>query len=258
MNKKVKIGLIGLVNEEMKKDVWGTCKKLADIGYKGIESTKFLFEGDVEENVERLKSIGLEPITYSTTKEELVSNIDKVIKNAKKIKVPHVSVWYGPTESKEQLLKDAKIYNQVGAILSSEGLKLCYHNHEHEFNTFFNGVSAIDILAEYTDPNNLYFELDCAWITFGGADPVYVLNKMAGRVPAIHIKDIKSTNYPNRESVVFTAVGTGIVKTVESVEAAIKAGVEWVIVEQDRLHNLTAMETATLSYLFLKEVGLAL
>nr|WP_276576359.1 sugar phosphate isomerase/epimerase [Caldicoprobacter algeriensis] len=242
----------------MKQDVWGTCKKLADIGYKGIESTGFLFEGDVEANLERLKAIGLQPITYSTTKQELINNIDKVIENAKKIQVPHVSVWYGPVESREQLIEDAKIYNQAGAKLSSVGLKLCYHNHEHEFNTFFNGVSAIDILAEYTDPNNLYFELDCAWITFAGADPVYVLNKMAGRVPAIHIKDLVSTNYPNRESVVFTSVGTGVVKTIESVEAAIKIGVEWVVVEQDRLRNLTAMETALVSYLNLKEAGLTL
>jgi sugar phosphate isomerase/epimerase len=81
---------------------------------------------------------------------------------------------------------------------------------------------------------------------------------MAGRVPAIHIKDLKSTDYPDRESVVFTAVGTGIVKTVESVKTAIETGVEWVVVEQDRMHNLTPMETALVSYLNLKEAGVAL
>ena len=258
MANKAKIGLIGIVAEEMKQDVWGTCKKLADIGYKGIESTRSLLEGDVEANLKRLRNIGLEPITYSTTKQQLMEDIDTVIENAKKIQVPHVSVWWGPTESKEQLIEDAKIYNEAGAKLASAGLKLCYHNHEHEFNTFFDGVSAIDILAEYTDPEHVYFELDCAWITFGGADPVYILNKMAGRVPAIHIKDLKSTDYPDRESVVFTAVGTGIVKTVESVKTAIETGVEWVVVEQDRMHNLTPMETALVSYLNLKEAGVAL
>ena len=50
----------------------------------------------------------------------------------------------------------------------------------------------------------------------------------------------------------------GIVKTIESVEAAIKIGVEWVVVGQDKLRNLTAMETDLLSYLNLKEAGLTL
>lgn len=90
--KKAKIGIIGLVIDEMKRDVWGTCKKLADIGYRGIESTHFLFDGDVEKNLERLKAIGLQPITYTTTRQELINDIDKVIENAKKIQAPHVSV----------------------------------------------------------------------------------------------------------------------------------------------------------------------
>ena len=42
-------------------------------------------------------------------------------------------------------------------------------------------------------------------------------------------------------------------KTVESVKTAIETGVEWVVVEQDRMHNLTPMETALVSYLNLKE-----
>lgn len=42
----------------------------------------------------------------------------------------------------------------------------------------------------------------------------------------------------------------------ESVAAAIDLGIEWVVVEQDTLRNLTAFETITASYLNLKEVGL--
>ena len=38
---------------------------------------------------------------------------------------------------------------------------------------------------------------------------------------------------------------------------AIDAGVEWVVVERDRLRNLSPVETMTVSYLNLKEAGLA-
>ena len=79
-----------------------------------------------------------------------------------------------------------------------------------------------------------------------------VINRLSGRIPAIHVKDLYSLTDRGK----FTAVGTGVVKTNESVAAAIEAGAEWVVVEQDSLHNLTAMETITASYLNLKEAGL--
>ena len=148
-------------------------------------------------------------------------------------------------------MRDAELYNKAGARLAEEGLTLCYHNHEHEFQTVFDGVYALDVLAQNTDPKALKFELDIAWISFGGEDPVKVLKRMAGRVPAIHVKDLYDLSDRNS----FTAIGTGSVRVKESVEAAIQAGVEWLVVEQDTLRNLTAFETLTLSFLYLKEAA---
>ncbi len=107
-------------------------------------------------------------------------------------------------------------------------------------------------VLRYTDPRHVFFELDIAWITFGGEDPVKVLKRMEGRVPAIHVKDL----YRLHEKNLFTAVGTGVVQIKESVQAAIDTGIEWVVVEQDNLRNLDAFDTITLSYLYLKEAGL--
>jgi sugar phosphate isomerase/epimerase len=94
--------------------------------------------------------------------------------------------------------------------------------------------------------------MDVAWITLGGADPAHILRKMAGRVPAIHLKDVYDTDEIGK----WTAVGTGVVKIKESIEAATEIGVEWMTVEQDQLRNLSGLETATVSYLNLKEKGL--
>jgi sugar phosphate isomerase/epimerase len=137
--------------------------------------------------------------------------------------------------------------------MAAEGLKLCYHNHDHEFKKTYNGLYALDILAEHTDPKSLYFRLDIAWITLGGADPAHILRKMAGRVPAIHIKDVYGTDEIGK----WTAVGTGVVNINDSIRAASEmGGVEWMTVEQDKLRNLTPFETVTASYLNLKEAGL--
>ncbi len=248
-----KLGLIGLIKEEADKDFWGTMQRVAEIGYEGIEGAGELLQGDVKANVRRFHELGLQVATHSASPDQLRNDLDKVIAEALSLETSHVTLWWAPCNSKEELLRDAELYNAAGARLAAEGLKLCYHNHDHEFKTTFNGLYALDILAEHTDPKSLYFRMDVAWITVGGADPAHILRKMAGRVPAIHIKDVYGTDVVGK----WTAVGTGIVSIHDSIRAACEiGGVEWMTVEQDQLRNLSAFETVLVSYLNLKEAGL--
>lgn len=250
---KAKVGLIGIVGEESKRDFWGTMQKIAAMGYRGIEAPGGLRDGNVEENLKRFHDLGLTVLTISADRDGLRDRLDALLAEAKALQSPRVSLWWAPCETKEAVLRDAELYNQAGARLASEGVTLCYHNHEHEFQKSFNGVYALDVLAEHTDPAALAFELDIAWITFGGEDPVRVLKRYAGRVPAIHVKDLSRLDERGH----FTAVGTGVVPVQASVETAFALGIEWVVVEQDTLRYLTALETAAVSVMNLKEMGLA-
>ena len=248
-----KLGLIGLIHEEAKRDFWGTMQRVAEIGYEGVEGAAQLLEGDVKENVRRFHDLGLQVATHSAGLDRLRGDLDQLIAEAHALETSHVTVWWATCSSREEVLRDAELYNAAGARLAAEGLKLCYHNHDHEFKTTFNGLYALDLLAEYTDPKSLYFRLDVAWITLGGAEPAHILRKMKGRVPAIHIKDVYGTDEVGK----WTAVGTGVVNINDSVRTAIDmGGVEWMTVEQDKLRNLTPFETVTVSYLNLKEAGL--
>ncbi|QHT59649.1 sugar phosphate isomerase/epimerase [Paenibacillus lycopersici] len=249
-----KLGLIGIVNEESKQDFWGTMQRIAEIGYEGIEGSGELLNGDVKANVARFRELGLQVATHSVNKEQLrdPKALDRVIGEALALQTKDVTFWWDVVDTREQLLRDAELYNAAGARMKAEGLRFCYHNHAHEFERAFNGVYSLDILAEHTDPAHLYFRLDVAWITLGGADPAHILRKMAGRVPAIHLKDVYGTDEVGK----WTAVGTGVVNIQASIEAAREIGVEWMTVEQDQLRNLTGIETATVSYLNLKEQGL--
>jgi len=249
---KAKIGLIGIVGEEASRDFWGTMQRVAEIGYRGIEAPGGLMEGDVAENLKRFHGLGLEVLTVSASREGLRDDLPALIAQAKALQSPRATVWWAPCDTREAVLADAMLYNEAGAKLADEGITLCYHHHEHEFRHIFNGVCAFDVLAEHTDPRALAFEMDIAWITFGGADPVSILRRLTGRVPAVHIKDL----YGLGERGQFTAVGTGVVNIRDSVLAAIETGVEWVVIEQDTLRHLTAFETITVSYLNLKEAGL--
>lgn len=249
----IKIGLIGLLDEEYAKDFWGTVEKLKCIGYQGIEGDpEELYVGNIEDNVKRLNELEIEIIAVGSSKEELRDDLEKVVLRAKAANAKQVTVFWGPCESKEQLIADTKIYNAAGERFSKEGIKLAYHNHEHEFNTIFDGIYAFDILVQNTDPDKVYFEIDVAWVTFGGEDPVKILKRLEGRVSTIHLKDLFDLEEKGR----FTTVGTGLVKINEIIKMAKETGVEWLVVEQDSLRNLSAIETITASFLNIKETGL--
>jgi sugar phosphate isomerase/epimerase len=244
-----KIGLIGLVNEEAQQDFWGTMQRVAAVGYRGVESPSALLKGDVQENVRRFHDLGLQVVAMGASREDLSTRLDEIIANAAALQTQNIIVYWGPCESRQQLLADAALYNEAGARIREAGLRLCYHNHDHEFRATYDGLYALDLLAEHTDPQNVYFEIDIAWTTFGGEDPVRVLRRYAGRVPIIHVKDFWSLEDRSH----FTAVGTGVVRIKDALQAAVDVGVEWAVVEQDQLRSLTAFETITVSYLNIKE-----
>lgn len=249
-----KLGLIGIVHEDAKRDFWGTMERVAAIGYEGIEGAARLLEGDAEANAARFRSLGLHVVTHSVAKDQLADQqqLSRIIREAHLLGTKDVTLWWSHADSREQLLRDAELYNRAGAQLAAEGLRFCYHNHAHEFTNTFNGVYALDIIAEHTDPEAVFFRLDVAWITLGGADPVHILRKMAGRVPAIHLKDVYDTDEIGK----WTALGTGVVDIPGSIAAAREIGVEWMTVEQDKLRHLSGLDTALFSYMYLKETGL--
>lgn len=243
-----------MLHEEMKNDFWGTMQHIAEIGYQGIEGGYFLLEGDVAANLARFHALGLRVITTGTRRENLIDDIDSVIRQAHKLQASQVAIYWAPSDSKEQLLADAELYNTAGARLAEEGLLFIYHNHEHEFTHTFDGLYGFDVLVANTDPRYFSFEIDTAWAFFGGEDPARLIKRLGNRVASLHIKDL----YDISERGHFTAVGTGIAKAIEAVRAAIEVGVEWGFVEQDRLRTLSPFDTAAVSYLNLKEAGLVM
>jgi sugar phosphate isomerase/epimerase len=256
-----KIGIIGIVGEEMKADYWGTCQKLADLGYQAVEGGAPPEGEDLAEAVQRMHDMGMRYLAVSGNRWTVEEEIDDILERAAALQVKYVIVYFGPTESREQVLEDAAMYNRIGAKCAAQGLKFCYHNHEHEFTTKFDGKSVFDLYVENTDPDKVFFEVDAAWVTFGSSDPVRVLHDHAGRIPIVHLKDFAapepvSESYEGvRQTVQFTSVGTGLVNTRGVMQAAFDTGVEWIVIEQDRLNHITALETAAAAIYNLREYG---
>lgn len=126
----------------------------------------------------------------------------------------------------DEIKKTTEIFIKAGDAAAKNKMKFAYHNHQSEF-TQIEGTSAFDYVLENTDKNKVFMELDLAWATAAGMDPVALFSKHPGRFPLWHVKDLdKVTGKP-------CPVGKGVVNFKHIFENSKLSGVKHAFIEQD-------------------------
>ncbi|MFC5529619.1 sugar phosphate isomerase/epimerase family protein [Cohnella yongneupensis] len=236
------------VRDHLSKDYKGTLTKIAEIGYRGIELGPPPKGMTIAEQKSLLDQLGLKVIGFHSGLNELESNPDEIVDYLEEVNAEkYVALSLG-FESKEDLLIKAAKLNKIGARLNQRGVQLLYHNHDWEFNKF-DGVYALDLLRQETDPSFVKFELDTYWVKRGGQDPAGYLGGFFDRCPLLHIKDVEAG-----EEQFFAEIGEGILDFNAIAHAAEKAGTKWFIVEQDSCRR-DALESIAISYRNLQMLG---
>lgn len=147
-------------------------------------------------------------------------------------------------KTKEEYVQEAKNYNELGRVLTEEGVSLCYHNHDWEI---INDAMGLFTLCENTDPKNMSLVPDVGWITRAGQDPVELLGKLFNRVKHIHFKEFTADNN-------FIELGKGVVNF-KGVYKAMKGNRDyWIVSEQDK-SNIGDIESIIENYNFIKSIG---
>ena len=127
--------------------------------------------------------------------------------------------------------------NRAGEKCRAAGMTFCYHNHAFEFATE-KDTTLFQVMLDHTDPKLVAFELDVFWVSVAGLDPAEFLQKLAGRVPLLHLKDkAEGTAVMYKESVpptAFKEVGSGVLDWPKVLRAAAAAKVAHYFVEQDQ------------------------
>lgn len=150
--------------------------------------------------------------------------------------------------------RTAALLNERGKALRDEGLSLSYHNHDMEF-IRVGETSGWEILAAQTDPALVSFEIDVAWVVAGGQDPVTFIEGLAGRVRALHVKDLHRPSVPHEALTMdSTEVGNGVVDWKKVLPAAYRAGVRQFYVEQEPPFKIDRFEAAARSYVYLNQL----
>jgi sugar phosphate isomerase/epimerase len=150
----------------------------------------------------------------------------------------------------------AKQFNQWGKQVADLGMRFAFHNHDYEFKPY-GDKTGYQVLLDETDPNLVFFEMDCYWVTQAGLDPVEMLRKLGHRVRMIHLKDRKagfpSSYEMDKSSAHFTEVGHGSINWKAVIDAARSIGIEYYFVEQDQTPG-NPLDSIKASYQYLRTI----
>jgi sugar phosphate isomerase/epimerase len=154
--------------------------------------------------------------------------------------------------TREVALRACDVLDAAGRAAATRGMRVGYHCHGYEFVPSPEGT-LLDTIARHTDPAQVFFEVDVFWAKAGGVDPAEVIASLAGRVPFLHIKDMRrglvlppaSSSAPDDADVV---AGTGQLDFPSILRAAWNNGAEIFYVEDESARPWEQIP-ATLRYL---------
>lgn len=239
------------LREDAQQDFIGTLRKVAALGYGAVELAGM--GGMTAEQLRpALDELGLKVSGAHIALNRLEGELDAVIAEMKTLGGRYVICPFLPPDRRPDgagYRTLAQTLSEIGRTVQQHGLQMAYHNHDFELQRF-DGATGLEIMRDNSDPALLAFELDMYWVAYAGMDPLAVLKSFAGRVPLVHLKDMKAGNR------VFAEVGSGTLDIPAIIATAEQAGAEWFIVEQDRCER-PALESVKMSIEYLRSIGRA-
>lgn len=211
------------IREECERDFAGAIARVGELGYDGVELYS-LHGRDAADVRALLDDAGLAVAGMHAGLEALETELPRLAGELAALGADRLVLsWIEPADGAVERIE------AVGAAVREAGLSFGFHNHWLELEPRADGRTFLDALRELP-AGELFLELDLGWIWQAGADPLEQLELTAGRCPLVHLKD-----YARREDRDDVPVGDGIVGYERIVPAALRAGAEWLIVEEDEV-----------------------
>ncbi len=234
------------VRQLMQKDMPGTLAQVAAAGYREVEFAGYFGRTPAQVKAmlkaHRLTSpsthLGLDLVTGSAAA--------KTFDDARAIGHQWVTVpWIDAAQRRtaDDWKRIAEQFNRAGAQAKAAGLRFAYHNHDFEF-PLVDGRIPMALLLRETDPALVDFEMDVYWLVKAGHDPLVWIDRHAGRITLLHLKDAGPA--PDRR---MTEVGAGTIDWRAVLDAGDSTGVKHVFVEHDSPTDPLTSIRASVNYL---------
>ncbi|MED3965192.1 sugar phosphate isomerase/epimerase family protein [Niallia taxi] len=278
-NAKIGVQMFNLKSKIEEIGVYETMRTIHELGYHFVEVTQIQM---TPENVAEIRRAGLDfnikvaaisaPLDSmpGSQGESLSTDFDKIVSDCKTLDCNFIRIGMMPVNlmgNKSKAMAYIAEAEKMAERLKQHNIELYYHNHHIEFEKY-DGQALLDIMKEQT--SNLGFELDVHWAQRGGANPIDVINRFAGRVALIHLKDYRvgqidlgdlkdMSNFMNKftGNIEFAELGQGNLDIKGIMEAGMNSGVQYFLIEQDDTYGRNPFDCLRESGDYLKQLGYA-
>lgn len=243
--KRLPVGLeLYSVRDELMKDLMGTVRAVAKLGYEVVEfySPYYQWTPEYARDVRKLlDEVNLKCLSTHNGRNALESEgLKKAIElnqilGAKTI----VMASAGKTATQDDWKKVADILTQAGETLQPLGMRAGYHNHQLEF-TEKDGFRPMPFLAANT-PKNVTLQFDVGTCMEMAFDPIAWIKANPGRIRSLHLKDW-GAGADRGYKVLFSEGDTPWKELLDTAERV--GGAEYFLIEQEgsRFSSLETVE----------------
>lgn len=210
-------------------DFIGVLEALHRMGYREVEFAGY-HDRDPQAVGHVLRDIGMTAPSAHVPLQALRQDLDQLLDDAEAVGhrwlvLPYLDGDDRPT-SADGYRRLTEELNGIGRRMAARGVRLAYHNHEFEFETFGGDTPGLDAMIQASDPEVLDFELDLFWTHVAGHDPADYFERYPGRFPLWHVKDATAEGE-------MTDVGRGVIAFRRLFDRAQQAGLQHAFVEHD-------------------------
>lgn len=229
-------------------DLAESLKKAADIGYRTVQISGTC-PFDPAWLKARLEENGLRCVLTHTPADRITGEPEMIAREHDVFGCDYVGLgWCGFDPAQGQSVeKFVETYTEAAGVLKNHGKYFTYHNHAGEFRRE-NGKRIMEHLMERIPADLMGFTVDTYWVQVGGGDPAQWLERLAGRIPCIHLKDYA---YGQKMAV----VGEGNLNFDRIFEKAESGGTKYMLVEQDDCYGEDPFDCLKRSFEYLKACG---
>lgn len=212
------------VRDCLKDNFYKTLQTLSEIeGIQGVEFAFYYGELHPDKLADMLKNFHWKTSGMFDKFINLTNPNSEIYAYAKALKCKYLISSFNEKMLKEDMDNCLSILNASCSVAATNGITVCYHGHTFDYVTNENDKCYIDKLMEI---EALKLVPDTGWIAHAGKDVVAIMEKYAGRIPLIHLKDTKADN-------TITELGNGIIDFSKVLDFAAIHDVEWLNYEQD-------------------------
>jgi sugar phosphate isomerase/epimerase len=220
------------VKEDVAKDFTGTLKRLAAMGFQGVEFARDFgpYANDPQGLREFLSANGLQASGAHVLMDQLQgANFDATVAFYQALGCKYLIVPMDMRAFKVETARDvAADLEAVQQKLAPLGLQVGYHNHKPEM-MGEPGHTPWDVIATNTSPS-VILQQDVAWTVAAGKNPIDIIRAYPGRILTTHYKSAVPGGGDAQQPV----IGKDAMDWAALLQAnSMLGGTLWVVVEQE-------------------------